>query len=192
MPNATILETKKALVAELSGKMKSASSGVLVDYKGITVEEDTALRVELRKNNIEYSVVKNTLTRFAAKDAGLEGLSDCLHGTTSLALGTEEDPIAPLRVINSFSKKFNGEKFTIKAGFMDGEILPIDQVLAIAELPAKEVLQAKALGTLLAPISCLAVVIKQIAEQKGGFVEATATEAAPEAATEAPAEEAAE
>lgn len=179
MPNAKVLASKQEQVAELASKMKSAASGVLVDYKGITVAEDTALRVELRNNNIEYAVVKNTLTRFAAKEVGFEALSDVLHGTTSLALGTEEDPIAPLRVINKFAKQFNGEKFTIKAGFMDGEILPLNEVLAIAELPSKEVLQAQVLGTMLAPISSLAIVLKAIAEEKGGFVEATAKEEAP-------------
>ncbi|MFI3252762.1 MAG: 50S ribosomal protein L10 [Eubacteriales bacterium] len=187
MPNAKVLESKKAQVAELAEKLKSASSGVLVDYKGISVAEDTALRVELRNSNVEYSVVKNTLTRFAAKEAGLEGLSDILNGTTSLALGTDEDPIAPLRVINKFSKQFNGEKFTIKAGFMDGAILPLNEVLAIAELPSKEVLQAQVLGTMLAPISSLAIVLKAIAEEKGGFVEKSAE--APASQEEAPAEE---
>ncbi len=189
MPNAKVLESKKAIVAELADKMKSASSGVLVDYRGISVAEDTALRVELRKANVEYAVVKNTLTRFAAKEAGLEGLSDVLNGTTSLALGTDEDPIAPLRVINKFSKQFKGEKFTIKAGFMDGEILPLEEVLAIADLPAKEVLQAQVLGTMLAPISSLAIVLKAIAEEKGGFVEATAAPAEETATEEAPAGE---
>ncbi len=123
MPNASVLEQKKAIVAELTEKLQNAASGVLVDYKGITVAEDTALRNELRKNNVEYAVVKNTLTRFAAQNAGLGDLSDSLNGTTSLAI-SHEDPIAPMRVINKFAKQFNGAKFTIKAGFMDGKVLP--------------------------------------------------------------------
>ena len=94
MPNASVLEQKKAIVAELTEKLQNAASGVLVDYKGITVAEDTALRNELRKNNVEYAVVKNTLTRFAAQNAGLGDLSDSLNGTTSLAI-SHEDPIAP-------------------------------------------------------------------------------------------------
>jgi len=169
MPNANVLEAKKAIVAELTEKLQNAASGVLVDYKGITVAEDTALRNELRK----YAVVKNTLTRFAAEGAGLGELSDSLNGTTSLAI-SHSDPIAPMRVINKFAKQFNGAKFAIKAGFMDGKILPLDEVLAIAELPAKEVLQAQVLGTMLAPITSLAIVLKAIAEEKGGFVEAVA------------------
>ena len=171
MPNASVLEQKKAIVAELTEKLQNAASGVLVDYKGITVAEDTALRNELRKNNVEYAVVKNTLTRFAAQNAGLGDLSDSLNGTTSLAI---------MRVINKFAKQFNGAKFVIKAGFMDGKILPLDEINAMAELPSKEVLQAQVLGTMLAPITSLAIVLKAIAEEKGGFVEAAAEpEAAP-------------
>ena len=150
-----------------------------MDYKGITVAEDTALRNELRKNDVEYAVVKNTLTRFAAENAGLSELTDALNGTTSLAV-SHADPIAPMRVINKFAKQFNGNKFAIKAGFMDGKVLPLEEVMAIAELPSKEVLQAQVLGTMLAPITSLAIVLKAIAEEKGGFVEAVAEpEAAP-------------
>lgn len=173
MPNAKILETKQAIVAELTTKLKDAASGVLIDYKGITVAQDTALRNELRANGVDYAVVKNTLTRFAAQNAGYGELSDCLNGTTSLALSTT-DAIAPMRVINKFAKQFNGEKFQIKAGFMDGKILPLQEILAIAELPSKEVLQAQVLGTMLAPITSLAIVLKAIADEKGGFVEAAA------------------
>ena len=177
MPNAKVLEAKKAVVAELTEKLQNAASGVLVDYKGITVAEDTALRTELRKNEVEYAVVKNTLTRFAVEGAGLGELSECLNGTTSLAI-SHSDPIAPMRVINKFAKQFNGSKFVIKAGFMDGRILPLEEILAIAELPAKEVLQAQVLGTMLAPISGLACVLKQICEKQGGSTEAEEAPAA--------------
>ena len=170
MPNATVLEAKKAIVAELTEKLQNAASGVLVDYKGITVAEDTALRAELRKNNVEYAVVKNTLLRFATKNVGLEEMDEALNGTTSLAL-SNGDPIAPMRVINKFAKQFNGSKFVIKAGFMDGKVLPLDEIMALAELPSKDVLQAQVLGTMLAPITSLAIVLKAIADEKGGFVE---------------------
>ena len=173
MPNATVLEAKKAIVAELTEKLQNAASGVLVDYKGITVAEDTALRTELRKNGVEYAVVKNTLTRLAANNVGLGELSDCLNGTTSLAI-CESDPIAPMRVINKFAKQFNGEKFIIKAGFMDGKVIPLAEVAALAELPSKEVLQAQVLGTMLAPITSLAIVLKAIAEKNGAPAEAEA------------------
>ena len=177
MPNAKVLSEKQAIVAALTEKIQGASSGVLVDYKGITVAEDTALRAECRKNELDYAVVKNTLLRFAVNNAGMEALDGVLNGTTSLAL-SHGDPIAPMRVINKFAKQFNGEKFTIKAGFMDGKVLEMSEILALAELPSKEVLQAQVLGTMLAPITSLAIVLKAIAEEKGGFVEAEAAPAA--------------
>ena len=158
MPNAKVLSEKQAIVAELTEKLKTAASGVLVDYKGITVAQDTALRAECRKNELDYAVVKNTLVRFAINNVGLNEMDEVLNGTTSLAL-SHSDPIAPMRVINKFAKQFNGEKFVIKAGFMDGKVL------------SKEVLQAQVLGTMLAPITSLAIVIKAICEQKGGSVE---------------------
>ena len=190
MPNAKVLSEKKAVVAELEAKLKGAASGVLVDYKGITVAEDTELREELRKNGVDYAVVKNTLVRFALDDTGLGALDEQLHGTTALAVSTE-DPIAPMRIINKFSKKFNGERFVIKAGFMDGEVLALNDIMALAELPSKEGLQAQVLGTMLAPITSLAIVIKAIAEKGGGeaLAAAPAAEAAPAEAA-APAEEA--
>lgn len=171
MPNAKVLSEKQAIVAELTEKFQNASSGVLVDYKGITVAEDTALRTECRNNELDYAVVKNTLLRFAANNVGMGELDEVLNGTTSLAL-SNGDPIAPMRVINKFAKQFNGSKFVIKAGFMDGKVISMDEIMALAELPSKEVLQAQVLGTMLAPITSLAIVLKAIADEKGGFVEA--------------------
>ena len=129
--------------------------------------QDTALRAECRKNELDYAVVKNTLVRFAINNVGLEEMDSVLNGTTSLAL-SHGDPIAPMRVINKFAKQFNGAKFTIKAGFMDGKVLSMDEIRALAELPSKEALQAQVLGTMLAPITSLAIVLKAICEQKGG------------------------
>ena len=177
MPNAKVLSEKQAIVAELTEKLKAASSGVLVDYKGITVAEDTALRAECRKNELDYAVVKNTLVRFAINNVGMEEMDSVLNGTTSLAL-SNGDPIAPMRVINKFSKQFNGAKFTIKAGFMDGKVLSMEEIMALAELPSKEALQAQVLGTMLAPITSLAIVLKAICEQKGGPVESAEAPAA--------------
>ena len=111
MPNAKVLSEKQAVVAALTEQLKNASSGVLVDYKGITVAEDTALRTELRQNEVQYGVVKNTLVRFALNNVGLEGLDDVLNGTTSLATSAG-DPIAPMRVVNKYVKQLNG-KFEI-------------------------------------------------------------------------------
>ena len=184
MPNAKVLSEKQAVVAALTEQLKGAASGVLVDYKGITVAEDTALRVELRKNEVQYGVVKNTLTRFALNNVGLSELDDLLNGTTSLAT-SDSDPIAPMRVINKFAKQLGDSKFNIKGGFMDGKVLSLEEITALAELPSKEVLQAQALGMMLAPITSLAIVIKAIAEKNGAPAEAE--EAAP--AEEAPAAE---
>ena len=174
MPNAKVLSEKQAVVAALTEQLKNASSGVLVDYKGITVAEDTALRTELRQNEVQYGVVKNTLVRFALNNVGLEGLDDVLNGTTSLATSAG-DPIAPMRVVNKYVKQLN-DKFVIKGGFMDGKVISLEEIQALAELPSKEVLQAQVLGTMLAPITGLAVVLKQIAEKQGAPAEEPAAE----------------
>ena len=176
MPNAKVLSEKQAIVAALTEKIQSAAAGVLVDYKGITVAEDTALRAELRKNNVEYAVVKNTLLRFAVNNVGMEELDGLLNGTTALAV-CKDDPVAPARVINDFAKKLQ-DKFEIKGGFMDGKVIPMDTIQALAAIPALPVLQAQVLGTMLAPISGLACVLKQICEKQGGSTEAEEAPAA--------------
>ena len=170
MPKAKVLSEKQAIVASLTEKLQGAAAGVLVDYKGITVAEDTALRAELRKNNVEYAVVKNTLLRFAAKNCGMDELDGVLNVTTSLAI-CNDDPVAPARVINDFAKKCNGH-FEIKGGFMDGKVMALNEVMALAEIPPLPILRAQVLGTMLAPISGLACVLKQIAEKQGAPAEA--------------------
>ena len=172
MPNAKVLSEKQAIVASLTEKLQGAAAGVLVDYKGITVAEDTALRAELRKNNVEYAVVKNTLLRFAVNNVGMGELDSLLNGTTSLAI-CNDDPVAPARVVNDFAKKLNG-KFEIKGGFMDGKVMNLNEVMALAEIPPLPVLRAQVLGTMLAPISGLACVLKQIAEKQGAPAEEAA------------------
>ena len=184
MPNAKVLSEKQAIVAELTEKIQKASAGVLVDYKGITVEEDTALRRECRENGVDYAVVKNTLLRFAFNNTGLNELDDLLNGTTSLALS--EDAVAPARVMADYAKKLDG-KFEIKGGFMDGKPVDLATINSLASIPALPVLQAQVLGTMLAPITGLAVVLKQIAEKMEGGAEAPAAEAAPAAEEAAPA-----
>ena len=165
MPNAKVLSEKQAIVAALVEDLKAANSGVLVDYKGITVAEDTALRHELRENGVEYAVVKNTLLRRALDDVNLGELDEVLNGTTSMAI-SKEDPIAPMRIVNKYAKQM-GDRFNIKAGFMDGKVLPLDDVFALAELPSKDALLGQVLGMMLAPITSLAIVIKAIAEKDG-------------------------
>ena len=176
MPNAKVLSEKQAIVEALVERIKSASAGVLVDYKGITVAEDTALRTELRKDEVNYTVVKNTLTRKALDKLGMNELDAVLNGTTSLATA-ENDPIAPFRILNDYSKKL-GDRFNIKAAFMDGKVLSESEIAEMAELPSKDALYAKVLGTMIAPITGLAVCLGQILEQKGGSLEAPAAEAA--------------
>ncbi len=168
MPNAKALAEKQAIVASLTEKIQKATAGVIVDYKGITVEEDTALRRECRENDVDYAVVKNTLLRFAFNNTGLNELDDLLNGTTSLALC--DDPVAPARIMNDYAKKLDG-KFEIKGGFMDGKPVDLDTIKSLASIPALPVLQAQVLGTMLAPITGLAVVLKQIAEKQGAPAE---------------------
>ena len=176
MPNAKVLSEKQAVVAALTEQLKGAASGVLVDYKGITVAEDTALRVELRQNEVQYGVVKNTLARFALNNVGLESLDEVLNGTTSLAT-TTGDPIAPARIVCEFAKK-NKNVLKIKGGFVEGSVLSVEQLQGFGELPSKDALIAQVLGTFLAPISALAFCLDQIRQQKEG----------PAPAEEAPAE----
>ncbi|MBR1455593.1 MAG: 50S ribosomal protein L10 [Oscillospiraceae bacterium] len=176
MPNAKVLSEKQAIVEALAERIKNAGAGVLVDYKGITVAEDTALRTEMRKEEINYTVVKNTLTRKALDKLGMSELDHVLEGTTSLATA-EKDPIAPFRILNDYSKKL-GDRFNIKAAFMEGKVLSDAEIAEMAELPSKDALYAKVLGTMIAPITGLAVCLGQILEQKGGSLESPAAEAA--------------
>lgn len=171
MPNAKVLESKKAVVESLTGKIQNASSVVFVDYKGITVAQDTVLRKQFREADVEYSVVKNTLTRFAAKNAGYD-FSEVLNGTTAMAV-TTGDPIAPARIVCEFAKK-NKNALTIKGGIVEGSVLSADQLNSFGELPSKNALVAQVLGTFLAPISSLAFVLDQIREQKQGGAPAEA------------------
>ena len=158
MPNAKVLSEKQAIVAALTEKIQNSGAGVIVDYKGITVAEDTALRAECRKNDVEYSVIKNTLLRFAFNNCGLNELDEQLNGTTSLAIAA--DPVAPARVMADYAKK------------LDGKPVDLATIQSLASIPALPVLQAQVLGTMLAPISALACVIKQIAEKQGAPAEA--------------------
>jgi large subunit ribosomal protein L10 len=187
LANAQVLQTKKEIVAELSDKLSKAASGILIDYKGITVDEDTKLRRELRENSVEYSVIKNTMLRFSCNNAGYSELDPLLNGTTSLALSMT-DSIAPARIVFGNAKKLNN-KFEVKGGFVDGKVLSVSELEAIAAIPSKEALYANVLGMMLAPITALAYILKQVAD--GGAAPAETVEAA-EADVETVAAEAAE
>ncbi len=166
MPNEKILQSKKEIVDALAARMQNAQGGVFVDYKGITVAEDNELRKQLREAGVEYTVVKNTLTRLAANKIGYTEFDELLNGTTSLAT-CETDCIAPCRVIGEFAKKTAG-KFEIKGGFVEGKALSVPEIIEMSALSSKDALLSQVLGTFLAPISSLAVVIDQIAQSKGG------------------------
>ena len=174
MPNAKVLESKKVVVEALTGKIQEATSVVFVDYKGITVAQDTALRQQFREAEVEYSVVKNTLTRFAAKNAGYN-FDEVLNGTTAMAC-TTGDPIAPARIVCEFAKK-NKLPLAIKGGVVEGSVLSAEQLSSFGELPSKNALVASVLGTFLAPISSLAFVLDQIRMQKDGSAPAAEAEA---------------
>ncbi len=164
MPNAKVLESKKAVVESLTGKIQESSSVVFVDYKGITVAQDTELRKQFREAGVEYTVVKNTLTNFAAKNAGYD-FSEVLNGTTAMA-STTGDPIAPARIVCEFVKKNKLKTLAIKGGIVEGSVLSAAQLNGFGELPSKNALVASVLGTFLAPISSLAFVLDQIRIQK--------------------------
>jgi len=195
MPSESVLKEKQLIVDEMTQRLKS-SAGVFVDYSGISVIQDTEMRVKMRAANVDYRVIKNTLMRFAIKNVGFDELDPILNGTTSLAV-CNDDPIAPARIVKEYADKFSGY-FEIKAGFMDGRVLSVNEVNKIASIPPLPILQAQVLGTMLAPITSLAVVLKAAAEKGGGFVDAelktdeapveTVAEAVAEVTKEAPAE----
>ena len=194
MPSQKVLEEKKQIVSSIAEQFKTAVSGVFVDYCGLTVEEDTQLRNKLREAGVEYKVIKNTLTRFAAKEVGFDELDPILNGPTSLAISMT-DEVAPAKVIADFAKTH--EQLEIKAGFLDGKVLALDEVKQLAATPNRETLLAKLLGSLNAPISNLARTLQALvdngvepADIKIEKEEAPAEEAAPEVAEEAPVEEA--
>ena len=174
MPSQKALEQKKEVVSELSSKVKAAKSMVFADYRGLTVEQDTELRNALRKAGVDYKVVKNTLTRFALKENGIEGLDTYLNGPTAMAV-SDTDPVAPAKVLSEYAKKF--EKLELKAGVVEGKVIDLNGIKALAELPSKEVLVAKMLGSFKSPlyglvnvlngnIRGLVVALNAIAEQK--------------------------
>ncbi|MDD6735918.1 MAG: 50S ribosomal protein L10 [Clostridiales bacterium] len=191
MPNEKVLEAKKAQVAQVAEAINGASTGVLLDYRGLTVDEDTKLRNDLRAAGVKYFVVKNTLLRLAANQVGLEELDSMLHGPTALALS--EDPVAPAKILFDFAK--NNDKVEIKTGFMDGKVLSMDELTALAKTPSKDTLIAKIMGSLNAPVSDLVRLLDTIAKGEDEIPELIAkknAEAAPEAAAEEAPQEAPE
>lgn len=165
MSSQAILEGKKAVVAEIVDKMKSSQAFVLVDYKGINVEQDTNFRQKAREMDVDYKIYKNTFLRFAAKECGYDELFDSLKGSSAIAF-CNNDVVAPAKVVSEFAKDNQLECLTIKGGVLDGKVASLEELDKIAKLPSREALLAKMLGSLQAPISNFACVINAIKDQK--------------------------
>ncbi|HLS54084.1 MAG TPA: 50S ribosomal protein L10 [Tissierellaceae bacterium] len=169
------LQAKIQNVEEIKEKIEKAQAVVLVDYRGLNVEELTELRSKYREAGIDYKVYKNTMMRFAFKDSGLEEFNEFLKGPSAIAFGYD-DPVQAAKITSEFAKEHG--KLEIKAGIVDGEIIDVDGVKSLASLPSREVLIAKALGGINAPIQgfanvlqgtirSLATVLNAIAEEQG-------------------------
>lgn len=175
MPSENILQQKQEYVEQLAKKIQDSVAGVVISYKGINVANDTKLRRELRQAGVDYSVVKNTMLHLAVQKAGLEELDPVLKGSTALALSSE-DYVAAAKILCKFAE--TQKSLEVKAGFVEGKVVDAGSVKELAKMPPKEVLVAKALGGLNAPISGfvfvlnanlrgLAVALNAIAEKKG-------------------------
>ncbi|MBE7048694.1 MAG: 50S ribosomal protein L10 [Ruminococcaceae bacterium] len=165
MPSEKILKEKQDIVAALAEKMQNASAGVFVSYSGLTVEKDTELRNNLRAAGVEYSVVKNTLTRRAAEQIGYTEFDEILNGTTALATH-KDDVVAPAKVLCDFIAKYKDESgLTVKAGFMDGKACGVAEIDALSKIPSKDTLYAMLAGGLNATIAGLARAIQAVADK---------------------------
>ena len=175
------VELKKPIVDEISAAVKDAQSVVLVDYRGLTVEQDTQLRKQLREAGITYKVYKNTMMNFAFKGTGFEALTSYLEGPSAIAISTE-DATAPARVICKFAK--TADALEVKGGMVEGIAYDAKGIMEIAKIPSREELLSKLLGSIQSPITNFARVMNQLAE-KGG----ASGEEAPAPAEEVPAAE---
>lgn len=157
------VEVKKPVVDEISELLNGAKSAVLVDYRGLTVEEDTKLRKQLREANVVYKVYKNTMINFAVQGTEFEELSKHLEGPTAIAI-SKEDATAPARILHEFSK--DATALELKAGVVEGTYYDNEGIKVIATIPSRDVLISKFLGSIQSPITNFARVIKQIAEKQ--------------------------
>lgn len=174
MPSQKVLEQKQQAVAELAERIRNSVAGVIVDYKGITVEDDTKLRKELRESGVKYTVVKNTLIKRAAEQAELNGIDDVLNGTSAIAT-SDEDYVAAARILQNFADKH--ENFTVKTGYLDNEVISLEKIKSLAKLPSREVLLANVLGAFQAPIASFARAVQAIVDKNGEEAPAEAAEA---------------
>lgn len=169
MPSASVLEQKKAIVASVSDRINKSVAGVIVDYKGISVADDTALRKELREAGVEYTVVKNTLIKLAIKGTSLEGMSDVLDGSSALAT-SDSDYVAAARILNKYAE--DHENFKLKAGYLDGEVIGMDKLMELATLPSRETLLSMVANVFSAPIAGFARAVQAIADKAEAPAEA--------------------
>lgn len=176
MPSNAILEQKQKVVADLAEQIKASSAGVIVNYQGITVDKDTAMRKALREAGVKYTVMKNTLTGRACEMCGYGDLKAHLEGMTAIAI-SGDDPIAPAKILKEYDDKI--ESFKILAGYVDGEILDAAGVMELANVPSKEVMIAKIMGSIQSPIYKFAYAIKAVAEKMEEGAAAPAEESAP-------------
>lgn len=168
MPNATVLEQKQQQVAAIAEKIAGAVTGVVVDYKGISVTDDTVLRKELRENGVDYFVVKNTILKRAIEGTSVEEMSSVLEGTTAIAI-SNEDYTAAARILCKYAE--GHENFKIKSGFLDGKVIDVATIDSLAKLPSKEVLLATVLGAFQAPIAAFARAVQAIVDKDGSDAE---------------------
>ena len=165
MSNVKILESKKNIVAGIKEKFEKAKTVVVVDYRGLTVAEDTELRNQLRQAGVEYEVLKNTMINIATKDMGYEDLAAHLEGQTAVAFGMT-DMIAPAKILSDFAKKT--KKMTIKCGICDGDFLDEAGVQALANLPSKEVLIAKIMDSMMSSVSKFVYCVEALRKKQAG------------------------
>lgn len=184
------VELKKPIVDEISASIKDAQSVVLVDYRGLTVEQDTQLRRTLREAGVVYKVYKNTFMNFAFKGTDFEGLTQYLEGPSAMAVSAD-DATAPARILAEFAK--TAEKLEIKAGVVEGTVYDAKGIASIASIPSRDVLISRLLGSMQSPITNFARVMNQLAEKGGAGAAAAETADAPaetpaaeETAAEAP------
>jgi len=160
--NQSILDSKKAVVTEVSEKLKASKSAVVVEYRGLTVKEVTDLRRELRKDGIEFKVYKNSFAQRAATDLGYEKLTSSLSGPNAIAFGA--DAVAPSRILAKFAKKH--KMLVLKGGVVEGTVLDAAQIAEVAALPNREGMYSQILGMLQSPVRKFAYALQQIADQK--------------------------
>lgn len=181
MPSAKVLESKKQAVEELTSKLNASVAGVVVEYKGVSVEDDTKLRAELRAEDIEYKVVKNSILKRAAAESGLSDLDAVLNGTTAIAI-SNNDQVAAARILKKFANTHEG--FNIKSGYMDGAVVDLATIDSLAELPPKDVLLATVCNAFNAPIAAFARVIQAVVDKDGEAAPAEEAASVAEAAVE--------